>query len=185
MLMGWTMHGGFSDSSVAETAGGVLTIDLNALTANYRRLQGRLALSVAGAVVKADAYGLGALKVVPALAAAGCHNFFVAHLCEALELRPVVSGAARLFVLNGLLPGAEEACAGTGIVPVLNSLDQVSRWAAVAARRGETLPAVLQFDTGMSRLGMSEEEAKILAAEPTRLNRLRVLFVMSHLASAD
>ncbi len=120
----------------------------------------------AAGVVKADAYGLGAARVAPALHEAGCRDFFVAHLSEALRLRPVLAADARLFVLNGLQPGAEAPCADAGIVPVLNSLEQVANWSALAKARGLVLPAALQFDTGMSRLGLSPDEAEQLVADP-------------------
>lgn len=179
------MYGEISEPLAADTASGVLTIDLSALVRNYRTLQRRVAPTVAAAVVKADAYGLGAAQVVPALQAAGCRDFFVAHFSEASKLRPVLAADARLFVLNGLLPGTERACADAGIVPVLNSLDQVTNWASVARSRGTELPAVLQFDTGMSRFGLSASDVQELAVYPARLRGVRVLFLMSHLASAD
>lgn len=168
-----------------QAACGVLTIDLGALVENYRLLKARLAPAHAAAVVKADAYGLGAAKVAPVLYAAGCRHFFVAHLCEGLKLRPLLADDARLMVLNGLAPGAEETCADAGLVPVLNSLVQIAAWAAEARRRNATLPALLQFDTGMSRLGLSPDEAEALAADPSLLNGVDVLFLMSHLACAD
>lgn len=178
------MHGTVSHLDAADGAGGLLTIDLGALVANYRRLVALGAPARVGAVVKANAYGLGALEVVPRLIAAGCRDFFVAHLSEAQDLLPVVPREVRLFVLNGLMPGAEAACAAAGIIPVLNSTDQLLRWAKVAMARGERLPTVLQFDTGMSRLGMSELEAGALAADGLT-DILDVILVMSHLASAD
>ena len=72
-----------------DSAGAVLTIDLDAIRANYRLLRERLNGVSCAAVVKADAYGLGALKVVPALASVGCRHFFVAHLDEAIALHPI------------------------------------------------------------------------------------------------
>lgn len=179
------MFGEISERTTADTAPGVLTIDLAALAANYRALQQRLAPARAAAVVKADAYGLGAARVVPALAAAGCRDFFVAQLAEALALKPVLGDDARLFVLNGLQPGAESICADAGIVPALNSLEQVANWSSLAKARGAEFPALLQFDTGMSRLGLSEDEAATLTAEPDRLAGVRLLYLMSHLAAAD
>ncbi|MCK0195380.1 alanine racemase [Ancylobacter sp. 6x-1] len=179
------MFGDPSDRPVVDAASGVLTIDLGAIAANYRALQQRLAPARAAAVVKADAYSLGAARVAPALYRAGCRDFFVAHLREALELRPLLAEDARLYVLNGLQPGAEERCADAGIVPVLNSLEQVANWSALATARGTQLPALLQFDTGMSRLGLAPVDADALAAEPERLAGLNILYVMSHLASAD
>lgn len=178
------MHGTVSQFDAAMTAGGTLTIDLAALAANYRRLAALAAPARTGAVVKANAYGLGALEVVPTLMAAGCRDFFVAHFTEAQELLPVISRDVQLYVLNGLMPGTEAACAKAGIIPVINSTDQLLRWATVAGQRGERLPTVLQFDTGMSRLGMSELEAGALAQDGLT-DILDVILVMSHLASAD
>lgn len=170
---------------VIDTAPGVLTVDLSALAANYRLLCQRAGAARVAGVVKADAYGLGAMRVAPALHAAGCRDFFVAQFAEALALKPALGADAQLYVLNGLQPGAEPACAEAGIVPVLNSLEQIDNWSRVARTHESGLPALLQFDTGMSRLGLSPEDAVALAAAPERLAGVRVLGVMSHLACAD
>lgn len=167
----------------ANAAPGILTIDTGAIRLNYRKLKALAAMEV-GAVVKADAYGLGAETVVDALVAEGCTHFFVAHLFEALRLRSAKSHSIRLFVLNGLQPGGEAICAQEGIVPVLNSLDQLTRWSAVAEDLDRPLPAVLQFDTGMSRLGIPVADAARAASLLERA-RIELLFVMSHLSSAD
>lgn len=164
---------------------GRLTIDLSALRANYLRLCATVAPARAAAVVKANAYGLDVARVAPVLDAAGCRDFFVAQYGEALELKPHVSAEARIYVLNGLLPGFEGDCATRGIVPVLNSLEQVENWNELAKARGQKLPALLQFDTGMSRLGLSMAEAVLLAQQPSLLDGVDVRYIMSHLASAD
>jgi alanine racemase len=165
-------------------AGAMLTVDVGAVRANYRLLRSRLGATACAAVVKADAYGLGAAAVAPALAREGCRQFFVAHLDEALALRPLLP-EAEVFVLNGLPAGAEAECARHGVAPVLNSLAQVDAWAAQARRLGRPLPAALQVDSGMSRLGLSEAELDILAAEPKRLDGIALRLVMSHLACAE
>ncbi|MCW5721442.1 MAG: alanine racemase [Devosia sp.] len=172
-----------SDAGHAIAPSGVLTIDIAAIRANYAYLKDVSQRPVA-AVVKADAYGLGAGIVSRALLLEGCENFCVAHLGEALSLRAALPETSRLFVLNGILPGGEAACAAANIVPVINSLDQLRRWADLAAALGRVLPAVMQVDTGMSRLGLMPEErqaAAMLAAS----GRIELMFVMSHLASAD
>lgn len=179
------MDGGFGGQLDGDTAAGLLTIDLAALCRNYRALEARLAPARAAAVVKADAYGLGVARVAPVLFEAGCRDFFVAHLGEALALKDLLPGEARVFVLNGLQPGAEARGAQAGIVPVLNSLDQAKAWSSLARETGRELPAVLQFDTGMARLGLSPGEARALEADPSLLHGIRLLFLMSHLASAD
>ncbi|ESQ92613.1 alanine racemase [Asticcacaulis benevestitus] len=170
--------------ALTKGTGGYLTLDLGALCANYLLLQKQAGEARVSAVVKADAYGIGADKVAPVLYQVGCRDFFVAHACEAFSLRQRLPADASLYVLNGLMPGAEAACADQNIIPVLNSADQIARWLEVAASRGERLPAVLQFDTGMSRLGLSPEDREALDCEAIKAH-LDVHFLMSHLACAD
>ena len=168
-----------------EGATGYLTINLLALARNYAKLGALVAPAQTAAVVKADAYGLGALRLAPTLYKAGCRHFFVAQFDEAVKLRPVLAADAKVFVLNGLQPGNEEACAAREIIPILNSLEQWRRWLATAKRWKRTLPAAVQFDTGMSRLGVPPEERSALASELAGQGNIEILFIMSHLASAD
>ena len=168
-----------------DAAGAVLTIDLTALCDNYRLLAGRLADAACAAVVKADAYGLGAARVAASLARIGCRQFFVAHLSEGLALRDLLPAEAEIFVLNGLMPGAEPACLDAGLTPVLNSLAQVDAWTGFARERGRALPAILQIDSGMARLGLAPAEIDELARDPARLDGVALRAVMSHLACAD
>ena len=164
---------------------GVLTIDLGALVANWAYLARTTQADRVGAVVKADAYGLGARVVVPALVRAGCRRFFVAHLAEAAEILDLIPDDGWVAVLNGLNPGAEEVCANLGVRPVLNSVGQARRWQAEAERRGVALPALLQVDSGMSRLGVSAQEAQDLAVDSGFAAAVKLEAVMSHLACAD
>jgi alanine racemase len=108
----------------------VLTIDLGAITANWRALAGRHAGATAG-VVKADAYGLGAARVVPALHGAGCRQFFVAQLDEAMAIRPLAPGCL-VAVLNGLAGGRAAEYADHDITPVIGSLGELGVWRATA-----------------------------------------------------
>ncbi|MBB4194608.1 alanine racemase [Rhizobium aethiopicum] len=172
-------------AAITQGATGYLGIDLAALGRNYLKLVSMLAPVRAGAVVKADAYGLGAEQVAKALYGQGCRHFFVAQFVEAARLRPVLAQDAQIFVLNGLQPGNEIACAEMNIVPVLNSLAQWQQWSAAARALKRCLPAVLQFDTGMSRLGFPPEERADLATSFRNGTNIEVLFIMSHLASAD
>ncbi len=168
-----------------EGASGYLTINLGALARNYEKLSAEVAPARAAAVVKADAYGLGVEHVSEALYGYGCRHFFVAQFFEALRLRPLLSGDAQVFVLNGLQPGNECACAEAGIIPVINSLEHLHQWAGEAERLKRRLPAVLQFDTGMSRLGVPPEERTAIATLLKTSGMIEILFIMSHLASAD
>ena len=146
-----------------QEAGGILTIDLGALVANWRSLRERVAPAHCAAVVKADAYGCGIEQVVPALARAGCATFFVAHLSEARQAR-AASAEATIYVLNGLLPGSAPAYAVANLRPVIGSHAELAEWNAFRASAGWRGAAALHFDTGMSRLGFAVEEAGAVAA---------------------
>ncbi|SKB36775.1 alanine racemase [Sphingopyxis flava] len=171
--------------SCVETCSSRLGIDLDALRANYRTLADRVAPARCGAVVKANAYGLGATRVGSALYREGCRAFFVAQLAEAAPLMRAVGADATIFILHGLDPASEASCAAAGAVPVLNSLSQVSRWRAYARKLGYPLPAALHIDSGMSRLGLAAEDAIALAADPARVGELDLHLLMTHLACAD
>ena len=108
---------------------GVVSVDLGAIASNWRALAAMVAPAECAAVVKADAYGLGASQVVPALAAAGCRTFFVATADEAAEVRSLAPNVA-LYVLDGLLPGSADALRAMAACPVLSTLEQVREWAA-------------------------------------------------------
>ena len=158
----------------------LLDIDLQAIVANWQSLR----RGPTAAVVKADAYGLGARAVVPALHAAGCRHFFTAHPAEALAIRDLLPDSM-LAVLNGLWPGLEAAFAAHDLTPVLGTLDEIDRWAAQARATGQPLPAILHVDTGMNRLGLDSREVDLLAADHGRLEGLTLRYVMTHLASAE
>jgi alanine racemase len=158
--------------------GGVLTIDLGALVSNWRLLKERAAPAECAAVVKADAYGLGIEPVVQALAKAGCHTFFVAHLAEGGRVRRAAP-MAHVYVLNGLPPGSEPLYVQNRIRPVLGTLGELKRW-----RDSGGGPAALHVDTGMNRLGLSMADAQALAASPDWRN-VQFDFVMSHLVAAE
>ncbi|PZQ59245.1 MAG: alanine racemase [Phenylobacterium zucineum] len=166
-------------------AGGRLHVDLDALGANYRAIRAQVGAARVGAVVKADAYGLGAAEAASHLAGLGCRDFFVAILPEALALAQHLPSDARLYVLNGLPPGAESLCADSGIRPVLNSLEQTDRWRSAVQGRVTKTPAAIQIDSGMSRLGMSATEVEALADDPGFFADAPIALVMSHLACAE
>ena len=157
-----------------------LTIDLEALAANYLQLCAVAAPAAVAAVVKANAYGLGMLPVAARLRAAGCRSFFVATPAEGLELR-AADGTARIFVLAGTSAAAVPAVLGARLVPVLNTLAEVRDWTAQAG----DAPAALHLDTGMMRLGLDERDVERLSAAPALLAALRLELVMTHLACAD
>jgi len=166
-------------------AGALLTVDLDAIAANYRKLSGYLGPSTeCGAVVKADAYGLGLAPVSRALWAAGCRCFFVALIQEGLRLRELLPDAA-IHVFNGVGADTAAETAAAGLIPVLNHPGQLEAWTEEARARGTTLPAMLHVDTGMTRLGLSAVEVEALAGAPEHVAGLTLDTVMSHLACAD
>lgn len=162
-----------------------LTVRLGAVAANYRtyrRLTGPCAVA---AVVKADAYGMGAARVAPALEAAGCDSFFVARLEEGIALRAAVPNA-RIFVLDGAPADAVPALIAHRLTPVLSSLPQVAAWSAAAHAARTALDAVVHVDTGLNRLGLPGDELAVLAAESrARLAGINLVLVISHLACGE
>lgn len=161
-------------------AGPVVTVDVDAIVANYRLLQDRARPAKVAGVVKADGYGLGAIPIARALARAGCETFFVAHTEEGMSLRDVLP-KSHILVLHGFYRHAMAEFASKRLIPVLSSLEQVEAW--LDCGRGQ--PSVLHFDTGMSRLGLTARDADILLSDPQRLKKLNVRLVMSHLACGD
>ena len=165
----------------------VLRIDLGAIVANFRQLAAAAPGRVAG-VVKADGYGLGVAPVARALLAAGCRDFFVAHLAEGMAVRAALGPGPMVAVLNGFPPGADDEAGlvdRAGLVPVLNGLGDVAVWVAAARVAGRALPAILHVDTGMARLGLDAAELDRLAAAPGLLAGLDLRYAMTHLACAD
>ncbi|MFT9458668.1 MAG: alanine racemase [Acetobacter orientalis] len=169
----------------AHRAGAVLTIDLGAITENYKLLAQKVQGATCAAVVKSDAYGLGAIQVAQALEQAGAKEFFVAHVDEGLALKPALSAQARITVLHGARPQALAECLQAGLRPVLNSLEQVAELKAYAHSTGQQQDAVLQLDTGMSRFGLSGADVALLAESPDLLSGISLSLLMSHLACAD
>lgn len=171
-------------AQVPPSATGVVTIDLAQIRANWRTLAKRVAPAGCGAVVKADAYGLGAARVIPTLYEAGCRNFFVATQGEAKTAIALAPGAT-VYVLDGILPGCARELASIGVRPIMASLKETRAWAALAQGGARTPPAALHVDTGLNRLGMSEGEFAALVADAELMARLDIALIISHLACAD
>ncbi len=152
-----------------------LTVDKDALAANWRALDELSGQGQAGAAVKADAYGLGVDICVPVLRDAGCTTFFVAHWSEVAGVAAHVP-ADQIAVLHGVLTQADCAYArGVEAIPVVNSLQQAMLWTATGGGRCH-----LMVDTGINRLGVALGEV----GDPA-IAALQVDILMSHLASAD
>lgn len=173
-----------ADPGMERLAGARLTVDLAALAANWRLIADRVAPAECGAAVKGDGYGIGIGHAVTTLAQAGCRTFFVALPEEGIRARKAVPDA-RIFVLNGLIPGIGGDLLAHGLVPVLGSRGEIAEWRELAGRLGRPLPAAIHIDTGMNRLGLREAEAEALAGEPDALAGIETVLVMSHLACAS
>ena len=163
---------------------GLISVDLAQVAANWTALAALVAPAECGAVVKADAYGLGADEIVPVLAAAGCETFFVATADEAAQVRAVAPDVV-IYVLDGLVSGSGPRLADLGARPALATLDDCFEWAALCDARDRVMAAALHIDTGLNRLGLSAADVTKLAADHSLFNRIHVSLVMSHLACAD
>ena len=163
---------------------GLVTVDLHQVAANWRALAALSAPAECAAVVKADAYGLGADRVVPALLEAGCKTFFVATVDEAAQVRAHTNDAV-IYALDGLMGGSGPRLADLGARPALASLDDCLEWAALCDARDRVMGAAVHIDTGLNRLGLSAADVSKLAADASLFNRIGVSLVMSHLACAD
>jgi alanine racemase len=167
----------------AAEAGGILTIDLGALVANYQALRARVMPGECAAVVKADGYGCGIDRVSAALVAAGCKTFFVANVAEARRVRAVASEAA-IYVLNGFSAAAGAAFAETQAWPVINSLVELAEWDHYVSSTGWSGGAALYVDTGMNRLGLTVEEAAAIASR-IQSEKHGIALLMSHFACSE
>jgi alanine racemase len=173
----------FTTGPPAAEAGGILTVDLAAIEANWRALGRRAMPSECAAVIKADGYGCGIEQVAARLARAGCKTFFVADLAEARRLRSVAPEPA-ICVLNGLMPGTASAYADSRARPVIGSMVELAEWDAFVSASGWRGGAALHVDTGMNRLGISANEAAALAPR-IRVENHGITLLMSHLACAE
>ncbi|WP_025772377.1 alanine racemase [Thioalkalivibrio sp. HK1] len=185
-----------------------LIVDLAALGENYRTIrtlaEGGSGPSEVAAVVKADAYGLGMPAVARALFSAGCRTFFTAFSHEGIALRQVLGDDSEIFVLIptfGLgdmdsLGGATDAPAATPdpaseieamrrfrLIPCLFDLAGIDRW--IESTRPAKAPAALHVETGINRLGLAPKDLERLLQDRSRLARLDIVLLMSHLACAD
>lgn len=160
-------------------ATGRLTIDLDAIAANWRALNAASAGSVeTAAVVKADGYGLGAAPVARALARAGARKFFVAAAEEGAKVRNALGPAPEISIFSGHMAGDTDMIADLNLTPMLNSVDQLTRH--LEALPGH--PFGIQLDSGMNRLGM---EAAEWAAVRDLIGGHNPRLIMSHLANSD
>lgn len=163
--------------------GGVLTVDLDAIIANWRKLEKTAVPAECSAVIKADAYGCGAEQVSRALSKAGCRTFFVATIEEARKVRAAVPEPT-IYVLSGYFQNTGEHYAKINCRPVIGDLNELAEWDVFCRRSGWTGGAAVHIDTGMNRLGLTLADAQAIIP---RINAgdHGITLVMSHLVSAE
>jgi alanine racemase len=171
------------EAAVLAVATGVLTVDLDAICANWRKLEKTAVPAECAAVIKADAYGCGLVPVARALAHAGCKTFFVATLDEARAARTALPSAA-LYVLDGLIQNTGDAYARIDARPVIGDLNELAEWDVFCRRSGWAGGAAIHIDTGMNRLGLTLAEAQGLIPR-IKAGDHGISLVMSHLACAE
>ncbi len=133
--------------------------------------------AIAAAVVKDDAYGLGAAEVVNALYAAGCRHYYVAHASEGVLIRPFAP-AAEIFVLQGVGEDSLAAVKEARLTPVICSPDMLKFWNCSGDK---AIRPAIQIETGLNRLGFTEKDLEKLTAEELQ----GFSYVLSHLSCAD
>ncbi|WP_454618678.1 alanine racemase [Bradyrhizobium cenepequi] len=169
--------------AVPPTATGILTVDLDAIIANWRRLDKTAVPAECAAVVKADGYGCGAAQVSRALAGAGCKTFFVANVEEARAVREAVPSAT-IYALSGFFQNTGDSYAKFDCQPVIGDLNELAEWDVFCRRSGWSGGAAIHIDTGMNRLGLTVNEAQGIIP---RINAgdHGITLVMSHLVAAE
>lgn len=170
-------------AAATATQPGILTVDLDAIVANWRKLEKTALPAECAAVIKADAYGCGTEPVARALAGAGCKTFFVATLDEARAARQALP-SADLYVLDGFFQNCGDAFAKLNCRPVIGDLNELAEWDVFCRRSGWSGGAAIHIDTGMNRLGLTLVEANGIVP---RINAgdHGITLVMSHLACAE
>jgi len=162
---------------------GILTVDLDAIVANWKKLEKTAVPAECAAVIKANAYGCGAEQVARALAGAGCKTFFVATIEEARVVRSAVPQAT-LYVLDGFFQNTGDAYARINCRPVIGDLNELAEWDVFCRRAGWRGGAAIHIDTGMNRLGLTIAEAQGIIPR-INADTHGISLVMSHLVSAE
>jgi len=162
----------------------VAEVDLGAIERNFQRVKAAVgpAVKVWG-VVKADAYGHGAVAVARALEPS-CDALAVSLVEEGLELRGA-GVRAPIVVLGAFFELRQADVLGARLTPVAYDLGDIERFAVAAARRGRRADVHVKIDTGMSRLGISTAELPSVLAALNARPALRLAGLCTHFASAD
>ncbi|MCQ2965874.1 MAG: alanine racemase [Alphaproteobacteria bacterium] len=171
-------------SITPNSAGAFLTINLRQIAENWKEAQKRVSPAFTGAVLKTNAYGLGSKKIASALYKAGCRHFFTAYIHEAIDIRSVAPDA-EIYTLHGIFPRTELDFFNGEITPVLATLEQVEYWNHLGDKENKKYACALHLDTGMTRLGLTQENIDFIISHSNQFSHLDVRLVISHLACGD
>ena len=160
-------------------------IDLNNLAANFHQVKQRVSPTArVMAVVKANAYGHGAVECARRLAHEGADWFGVALPEEGMELRE--AGIAQpILCLGGFWPGQAAMCIRRGLTPAVSRLEMIDALNQAAGNAGVVADVHVKVDTGMGRLGVRFDELREFVAALSRFRNVRIDGIMTHLAAAD
>ncbi len=162
----------------------ILDISLKDIKSNWVALN-NASNGKAAAVIKANSYGVGMIKVAKTLMKAGCNYFYVANLNEGIQLREELKSVdITIAIFEGFLNGSEQSYVKYKLTPIINNLDQLIKLKKLISQ-GCKIKAILNIDTGMNRLGFSQSEINLLLSNKDLLNLIEWDFIMSHLANAD
>ncbi len=166
-----------------QPEGTVVIIDTSNIIKNYQIIKNQANNSLISAVIKNDAYGLGAIKISKILQEQGCKDFFVATLSEGIILRKEFNNI-NIFVLHGVLPNQEAIFLRYNLIPVINTISQASLWNNFAKKNNEKLQCIVHVETGINRLALSMEEVNFLHSNNS-MDYLEITCVMAHFACSD
>lgn len=163
----------------------ILEIDLHAIRHNFQKVRQLLAPSIQiMAVVKANAYGHGAIHVSKAVLSAGAHALGVALPEEGMELREAGLHAP-IFVFSLALPEQARIFIEYNLIPTICHLETARAFAELGKRNNSLMPVMVKVDTGMGRIGLRPEETINFIKQIADLPGLKVQGVYTHLAKAD
>ena len=157
----------------------ILEINLKNIFLNYLKLKEKNANGITAAVVKANAYGLGIKKILPILIKAGCNDFYVATIKEAIEIRKI-NKKINIYVLNGIDKNEIKYFINNNIIPVINNLNEFR----IVYNIKKKFSVLLHYDTGMNRLGLNFDEIKLISKK-LNLRNINIKYIISHLASSE
>lgn len=159
-------------------------VDLGAIAHNTRVLRQHRPSARLCAVLKAEAYGHGAVPVAHTTLRAGAHSIAVALVEEGIALREAGIGAP-IYLLCGHYAGAYDAVVAHKLTPIIGQEQDVRQMHQAAARANVRLDVHLELDTGMSRLGFFTQHSEAVARQAAGYSHLRVTGVMTHLSHSD